>query len=168
VLDEEHAISFLDLIELNIGGKLRDAGVPLQYLRRVYKQLEHDFGDHPFCTREIYVGRKKIFTRGLNDEEASSVIEAITSQSYFEKIISPFLQRIDYDEATSQAVRWHIANMVVIDPKIRFGKPTVEGTGISTDVLCKSFYANNEDAERVASWFGVESRHVLAAVEFQG
>ena len=34
IYDDEYAISFLDLIELNIGGKLRDANVPLSYLAR--------------------------------------------------------------------------------------------------------------------------------------
>src|SRR5262245_47910037 len=56
VLHEEYAISFLDLIELKIGGTIREMGVSLPYLRKVYKELENDFGEHPFCIREIYVG----------------------------------------------------------------------------------------------------------------
>jgi uncharacterized protein (DUF433 family) len=167
VIEEEYAISFLDLIELNVGGKLRDANVPLQYLRKVYNYLRQEYGDHPFCRRAIYIGDKKIFTSGLNEEESSSVIEAITNQSYFEKIILPFLRRIDYDLDTEQAIRWHIANMVVIDPKIRFGKPVVEEVGIATSVLRDSYFANDEDASFVAKWFGIRERHVMAAVDFE-
>ena len=167
IVEKAYAISFLDLIELNVAGKLREAGVPLQHLRKVYKQLREDFGDHPFSTREIYVRDKKVFTRGLSDDEATSLSEAITRQSYFDKIILPFLKKIDYDEATKFAARWRIAKMVVLDPKIRFGRPTVLGTGIATRVLHDSYYANDEDAERVADWFGVESKHVMAAVEFE-
>ena len=84
---------------------MRDANVPLPYLRRVYNQLRQEYGDHPFCRRAIYVGNRKIFTRGLNDAESNSVIEAITNQSYFERIILPFLERIDYDRSTQQAIR---------------------------------------------------------------
>jgi uncharacterized protein (DUF433 family) len=167
VLHEEYAISFLDLIELNIGGKLRDAGVSLPYLRKAYNQLQEDFGEHPFCTRAIYVGGKKIFTRGLSAKESSSVIEAITNQSYFDTIILPFLKRIEYDEKTNRAIRWHIANRVVIDPRIRLGKPVIEGVGIATSVLRSSYYANGEDADFVAKWFGVQASHVTAAVEFE-
>ena len=167
VVHEEYAISFLDLIELNIGGKLRESGVSMQYLRKVYRHLRGDFGEHPFCQREVYVGDKKIFTRGLNREEGSSVIEAMTRQAYFDKIILPFLQKIDYDDVTNLAARWRIADLIVVDPAIRFGKPIVDGVGIATSVLLKSYYANMEDAELVASWFGVEPRHVLAAVEFE-
>jgi uncharacterized protein (DUF433 family) len=167
IYDEEYAISFLDLIELNIGGKLRNANVPLPYVRKVYNQLRQDYGDHPFCKRAIYVGDKKIFTSGLNDDESNSMIESITKQSYFDKIILHFLRRIDYDQNTQQAIRWHIAKMVVIDPRIRFGNPVVEGTGIATAILRDSFFANDEDASFVANWFGVKEEHVMAAVEFE-
>jgi uncharacterized protein (DUF433 family) len=167
ILHEEYAISFLDLVELKIGGSLREMGVSLPYLRKVYNHLQTDFGDHPFCSREIYVGDKKIFTRGLNEEESRTVIEALTNQQYFETIILPFLKKIDYDDLTDQAIRWHIADLVVIDPTIRFGKPIVEETGIGTSVLRKAYYANGEDADLVARWFGIEARHVLAAVNFE-
>ena len=167
ILHEQYAISFLDLIELKIGGSLRGMGVSLPYLRKVYDHLQQEFGDHPFCKRQIYVGGKKIFTRGLNEKESNSVIETITNQGYFESIILPFLKKIDYDDLTELAIRWRIANLVVIDPAIRFGKPIVEETGIATHVLRQSFYANNEDADFVAGWFGIERRHVEAAVAFE-
>ena len=79
----------------------------------------------------------------------------------------PFLKKIDYDRNTQQAVRWHIADRIVIDPKIRFGKPVVEGTGIATSILRDSFFANDEDAAFVARWFGIEAEQVMAAVDFE-
>jgi uncharacterized protein (DUF433 family) len=167
VIHEEYAISFLDLIELKIGGSLREMGVSLPYLRKVYTQLENDFGDHPFCYREIFVGEKKIFTRGLDEKEGRSVLEALTNQRYFDSIILPFLRKIDYDDVTHRALRWHIADMIVVDPAIRFGKPIVEEVGISTAVLRNAYYANREDIAAVAGWFGVEERHVIAAVRFE-
>jgi len=167
VVHEEFAISFLDLIELFIGGKLRDAGISLPKLRRNYRELRKDFGDHPFSTRQVYVGGKQIFTRGLDDEDTGSVIDAVTRQHYFDRIILPFLERIDYDEATKMAARWRIADLVTIDPAIRFGRPVVGDTGITTSTLRRAFYPNGEDAAFVASWFGVEERHVIAAVDFE-
>ena len=168
VLHEDFAISFLDLIELFIGGKLRDAGISLPKLRRNYNELRRDFGDLPCCTRQIYVSEKQIFTRGLNDEDGKSVIEAITRQHYFEQIIRPFLEKIVYDDVTTRAARWNIAPFVMVDPAIRFGRPTVEGTGIATSTLSRAFHANWEDARYVASWFGVEENQVMAAVNFEG
>jgi uncharacterized protein (DUF433 family) len=167
VIHEEYAISFLDLIELKIGGSLREMGISLPYLRKAYNQLKKDYGDHPFCIRNIYIGGKQIFTRGLTEEEGSSVIEVLTRQSYFETIILPFLKRVEYDNETNRAIKWNIADMVVIDPGLRFGKPVVKETGIATSVLSKSFYANAEDADFVARWYKIEARHVMAAVNFE-
>ena len=167
VVDDEYVISFLDLIELYIGGKLRDAGISLPKLRRNYSELRRDFGDHPFCTRQIFVGGKQIFTRGLSDEDGGSVIEAISRQQYFDAIILPFLRRIEYDEVTKRAARWHIADLVVIDPEIRFGRPIVANTGITTSTLQRAYFANGEDAAFVAAWFSVEAEHVMAAVNFE-
>ena len=103
----------------------------------------------------------------MDERESRAVIEALTNQQYFETIILPFLRRIDYDEVTKRAARWHIAELVVIDPAIRFGRPIVEEVGISTSVLRLAYYANGEDAASVAKWFNVETRHVLAAVDFE-
>ena len=166
VLDQEFAISFLDLIELNIAGKLRER-VSLAILRKSYHHLRREFGDHPFCRRQVYVGGKQIFTTGLDDAESDGFLEAMTDQLYFETVIRPFLTRIDYDDATKQAARWNIADLVVVDPRFRFGKPVVEQTGISTTVLSRSYHANGADADRVAKWFAVEPRHVMAAVAFE-
>jgi uncharacterized protein (DUF433 family) len=163
----EHAISFLDLVELFIGGQLREMGVSLPYLRTAYTKLEDRFGQHPFCTREILVGGKEIFYRELDDLEAKRIIQAVTEQPYFETIILPFLKNIDYDDATMMASRWRIARDVVVDPRRRFGKPIVDEVGISTSVLWSSFYANGENDEAVAEWFGIERRHVMAAVSFE-
>ncbi len=167
VIHDEYVISFLDLIELNIGGKLRDAGISLPKLRQNYNELRRDFGDHPFCRRQIYVGGKQIFTRGLNDEDSGVVIEAISRQQYFEKIIMDFLKKIEYDNVTKMAARWNIADLVTVDPEIRFGRPIVGNTGITTSTLRRAYYANGEDANFVASWYYVEERHVMAAVDFE-
>lgn len=167
VLHEEYAISFLDLIELNIAGKLRDAKISLPYLRKSYSSLREKFGDHPFCRRQIYVGGRKIFTQGLNEEESAHFLESVSDQWYINTIMKPFLEKIVYDPSTKQASKWNIADLVVIDPRYRFGKPIVEEVGISTTTLSRSYYANGEDADMVAKWFGVASRHVTAAVEFE-
>ena len=95
------------------------------------------------------------------------MIEVLTSQRVFPDILLPFLKRIDYDEATAMAQRWCIAHLVVIDPAICLGKPIVDGIGIATAILSASYEANDHNAELVADWFRVNSKHVIAAVEFE-
>jgi uncharacterized protein (DUF433 family) len=167
VVAGEYAISFQDLIELFIGGRLREIGVPLPDIRKVYANLQNEFGAHPFSARQLSEGDITLFTRGLDDSERERTIKTLKDVDFFDRILRPFLESIEYDEATNRARRWRIAPKVVIDPTILFGKPLVEEVGIATSVLRASYYANEEDEEAVANWFGISENHVRAAVDFE-
>ena len=164
----DRAISFYDLIELFVAGQLRDRGVSLQSLRKVHKFLQVDLSTrHPFCRKEILTKNGQVFTLGLDEQGRSEMIEVLTRQRVFPDILLPFLNRIDYDEATAMAKRWCIASLVVIDPAICLGKPIVDEVGIATAILFASYEANDKNVELVADWFRVNAKHVIAAVEFE-
>ena len=164
----DRAISFYDLIELKVAGQLRDRGVALQSLRKVHKQLQADLRTgHPFCRKEVLTDGNRVFTLGLDAEIQAEMVEVLSHQKVFADILLPFLKRIDYDDATSLARRWCIADMIVIDPRINLGKPIVEDVGIATAVLAASYASNDRDAELVADWYKVHAKHVIAAVEFE-
>jgi uncharacterized protein (DUF433 family) len=164
----DRAISFHDLIELFVAGQLRERGVSLQTLRKVHSQLENEWGTrHPFCRHEVLTKHGQVFTRGLDDRGREEVVEVLTRQRAFPEILLPFLQRIDYDDATAMARRWCIANLVVIDPTICLGKPIVEGVGVATAILAAAYEANDQNAELVAEWYKVHPKHVIAAVDFE-
>jgi uncharacterized protein (DUF433 family) len=166
----DRAISFLDLIEVCIAGKLRAAEPPvsLQHIRKVHQKLSLDTGQkHPFCVRDIYHSGGKIFTRSMDDQSSNSVIEPLTNQRYIDLIIMPFLRKIEYDEVSTLAKLWHIAEGVVIDPARCFGKPIVERVGIATRVLASYYEANGRDVQRVADWYGIDAEHIELAVAFE-
>jgi uncharacterized protein (DUF433 family) len=165
----DRAVSFLDLIEVYIAGRLREADPPvsLQRIRKVHKTLSANAGTaHPFCEREIYHSGGQIFTRPLNDA-AGLIIEPLTNQAYINDVIMPFLEKIEYDHVTNLAKLWHISNGVIVDPSRCFGKPIVSDVGIATRVLAAAYEANGRDANRVADWFEIEPEHVIAAVSFE-
>ncbi len=167
---DDRAISFLDLIEVYIVGRLREAYPPvsLQHIRKAHKKLTEDTGkNHPFCEREIYHSSGKIFTRPL-DDTSGVVIEPLTSQSYINAVIMPFLEKIEYDHLTNLARLWHIAEGVVVDPARCFGKPIVGEVGMATRVLAAAYEANGRDENRVADWYEIQPNHILAAVRFEG
>lgn len=166
----DRAISFLDLIEVYIAGRLREADPPvsLQHIRKVHRKLALDSQQrHPFCTREIFHSGGKIFTRRLDDRDSDSVIEPLTDQSYINSVIMPFLEKIDYDHISNLAKLWRIAEGVVVDPSRCFGKPIVSAVGIATRVLASAYEANGRDARRVADWYEIDPIHVEAAVSFE-
>lgn len=167
-VDGDRAISFHDLIELFVAGQLRERGVALQSLRKVHERLQVDLDTrHPFCRREILTRHGQVFTLGLDEQGRSEMVEVLSRQRVFPDILLPFLNRIDYNEATAMAERWCIANLVVIDPAICLGKPIVEGVGIATGILAATYAANDRDADLVADWFRVHPKHVIAAVDFE-
>lgn len=166
----DRAISFLDLIEVAIAGKLRAAepAVSLQHIRKVHAKLSAETGEkHPFCTREIYHNRGRIFTKKLSDPTTDEIIEPLTDQLYLQAVIMPFLEKIEYDACTNLARLWRIAAGVVVDPTRCFGKPIVESRGIATRILASAYEANGRDVDRVARWYEVEPGDVDAAVAFE-
>ena len=162
------AISFLDLVELNIGGQLREKGLTLRFIRRIHAELQKEWNTkHPFCRKQFRTDGRRLFACDLDDNERGTVVDVDSRQQLFDTIVLPFLAKIDYDSATSVARKWYIAPSIVVDPTICFGKPIVEATRISTNVLATSYYANGQDAEMVARWFNVKEEQVLAAVSFE-
>jgi uncharacterized protein (DUF433 family) len=164
----DRAISFHDLIDLYVGGRLRDHGVSLQCLKKAHARLQRDLKTrHPFCKRGILLRLRETLVAELADRGEMEVAEGLDRQRVFSETMAAFFETIDYDEATEMAQRWRIANRVVIDPTISLGKPIVEGAGIVTAILAASYEANDHDAELVADWYKVHATHVLAAVDFE-
>jgi uncharacterized protein (DUF433 family) len=167
-VEGEYVLSFLDLIDVFVAGQLREHGVSLQTLRKVYKYLQAELKTpHPFSRKELLSDGKVVFMRGLDREGQEELTEVLTRQRVFPQILLPFLQRIDYDQVTILARRWRIADHVVIDPAICFGKPIIEQLGIPTAILAAAYRANDEDEELVGEWYNVSPKDVLVAVEFE-
>jgi uncharacterized protein (DUF433 family) len=167
-VDNFFAISFFDLIDVFVAGQLREHGVSLPTLRRVYSRLEHDLKTrHPFCRQELLTDGEQVFVRSLDRVGDEEIYEVLTKQKVFPKLILPFLRQIDYDRLTIMAARWRITDDVVVDPAICFGTPVVSEAGIPTYVLNAEYRANGKDAEVVAGWYGVRPAAVLAAVRFE-
>jgi uncharacterized protein (DUF433 family) len=163
----ETAISFLDLVDVYVAGQLREYGVSMQNVRRVYKSLAADLDvKHPFCHQRLLTDGKTVLTSGLDEQGREELIEVLSRQKVFPEIIQPFLHRIDYDRI-EMARRWRIADQVVVDPGLCFGKPVVEAAGMPTAILAAGYRANADDEDVVADWYNVASADVLAAVRFE-
>ncbi|TVS06969.1 MAG: hypothetical protein EA423_05055 [Phycisphaerales bacterium] len=159
------AVSFLDLVELFVVGRLRSEGVSLQTIRRVYTRLQDKLGhDHPFASQRLLTDGKEIFWE-VGDEFGDRRLEEIRSgQNAMPQILERFLKEIEYDSDVAR--RWRISPGVVLDPARSFGKPTVD-EGPSTHVLAAAFEANGHDTSLVADLYGVSPESVRTAVEFE-
>jgi uncharacterized protein (DUF433 family) len=167
-VDGDYAISFYDLVDVYVAGQLREHGVSLQHIRKVFKKMAVSLNTpHPFCRKELLTDGKKVFMENMPGSGSPQLTEALTGHGVFPELILPFLKRIDYDKVQLLASRWRIADLVVVDPTICFGRPVVEAVSIPTAILAAAYHANGRDAELVGEWYNVHPDYVLAAAAFE-
>ena len=167
-VDNSYAVSFLDMIDVLVAGQLREQGVSLRTVREAYNILKEDLSTHhPFCHQSLYVYKGKIFTQAAKKLEKKTLYEVLSGQHFIPNVMMPYVKRIDYSKKTKLAERWRIADGVVVDPRVSFGKPVVEETGTTTYVISRSYRANNRDEELVADLFEISPSAVIAAVSFE-
>lgn len=161
-------ISFLDLVEVLVAGKLRDRGVSLLAIRKAHLHLSTQLNtEHPFSHSELLTDGHAVFARTANEENDPQLVDLLRNQLAFDAILRPYLDRIEWDEGTHLARLWNIGKGVVIDPTIRFGKPIVLDCAMPTAVLAAAYQANRGDTNLVADWYGVNPNQVELAVSFE-
>jgi uncharacterized protein (DUF433 family) len=181
-----HAISFLDLTDLYVVGRLRELGVSFHTIRRAYEALRDRFGsDHPFSSRQLSTDGTAVFIRELadvcRDDSAGyragagkraprakrvSLENPVTRQRLF-STLDPYLDRLHFEGGASHATRWHIQKGIVIDPRRSFGKPVVEDCSVPTYILAAAFHANERDADLVARLYHCSPDAVRRADRFE-
>ncbi|MGH8889763.1 MAG: DUF433 domain-containing protein [Acidothermaceae bacterium] len=132
----------------------RDLRVPLAELRAFVAILREQFGvAYPLATKRPWTDGKKLVieaqtSSGLPDD--LWLYAPVSGQYLLLPAGLAFLDRVEFDDEV--AVRWRPAvdpaSTVVIDPDVRFGKPSV--SGISTEVLWECSldgYASDEIAD---------------------
>ena len=161
------ALSFLDLIDVLVAGKLREKGVSFQSLRRAYRNLQRKFGtEHAFCFRSMWTDGKTVFLEEMLQQGEAKLVDMEHRQLVLTRVLQPYLEEIEYDDKEI-ANRWNIYDGVVVDPALNFGSPTLEDAGISSYVVAASYAANGNDAEKVAAWYDIGPDVVRKAVEFE-
>lgn len=167
IFEGEPSLEFVDLVSALFIKAFRTQGVSLQHIRRVAIKAAAELDDpRPFCLRNFTTDGRRIF-RWVDDEEAArALVDVDTGQYVMRAVYEPLLRSIDYG-VTDAAQRWHPlgqGHLVVVDPGIRFGEPTVNG--VPTRVLYGPVQAGDSPAD-VARWFEVTEAEVLAACEFE-
>jgi len=162
------AISFAGLIDSLVVGKLREFGVSMQYLRKVHEQLLHEFDmPHPFCRKNLLTDGRRVWIELADVFGEWQLKEVLTQQHAFPSILRNSLQPIEYDSDTLLAKQWNVFDNVIVNPKIKYGKPVVKTAGIPTAILAAAYEANSQDEIAVANWYDITIDEVRAAVQFE-
>lgn len=171
---ETRTVSFLDLMELRFISVFRSQGVSMPTLRRAAENARLDWKvKHPLAlSSEHYVtDRKRIFARSAEETDDHQTWDMATGQHEMWDTIEQTIERgVMFDPNTYLARTWrpHPSEFpnVIVDPKIAFGRPIVEGTQVPTSVLFRQWKVER-GKERVARWFDVPVEAVSTAIEYE-
>ena len=156
----EDSLTFGDLVELMYVRGFREAGVPLDSLRRTAAKYRADWKeDYPFATEKFATDGKLLLL-----QEGQEWKDALTGQrTFFENLRR---QIIHVEHLASEWRPLGNDRAVVLNPDRSFGKPIEDESGAHTYVLAHAL-AGGETLESIAWWYGTSATAVNDAVEFE-
>lgn len=164
-------VSFHDLLEARFVRAFRSLGISLQAIRIAAANAREILDSrYPFASRKFRTDGKTIFAEAMNASGELDLLDLGQRQYVFTKVVERSLYAgIEFD-ANERALRWFPmdrSKSVVLDPNFAFGKPTITGTSLRTDVLYDAWIAESKDKRRVARLYEVSIKNVEAAVHFE-
>ena len=163
-------LSFLNLIEAYVLGAMRrEYGVKMPRVRTALSFVEKELGvDRPLATQKFQTDGIDLFV-----EHAGFLITASRGgQIASPELLKARLQRIEFDRAGIASRLYPLARttpdasqprLVVIDPLIAYGRPSIAGRGVATAVVAERFYAG-EDPESLARDYGCSPAQIIEAI----
>lgn len=159
-------LSFINLVEVHVLHAIRHVhGVKLRKVRYALDYVGQQFSSqHPLVTEQFQTDGIDLFVEKLGTLIIASQGGQIALRSAFES----HLNRIEHDAKGIAARLFPFTRlshadqpkMIVIDPRISFGRPIIAGSGVPTSVILERYLAG-EAMEHLAK----DYRRLLAEIE---
>lgn len=169
--ERETYASFLDLMDLVFVREFLIRGFKLPTLRKALDEAREYLGT-PHFARSIFFtsGSRKIFLELPKDGIMIALLSG--GQSVMPDIIESLSDRLEFEDITELgfASKWYPKGMnglIVIDPEVSFGRPTIIGTGIPTNNIFDLYLGEGQKIEPVSNWFKIPANQIQAAVQFE-
>ena len=145
----EPRLSFVNLVEAHVLDALRrQHSISLQKVRSTLNFLAKHFpSPHPLADQQFETDGLDLFVKKYGE-----LINASRhGQIEMERMIRMFLQRVERDERGvasrlypfTRSLPHESPRLVVIDPRVSFGRPVLAGTSIPTGVIAERFKAGD-------------------------
>lgn len=167
--DSQSFISFIGLTEAHVLSSMRSThGIPLQRIRRAVDHLKRRFkSEHPLVEFEFQTDGLDLFI----DEVGSLTNVSRYGQTGMRDVLKLYLSRIERDNAGipirlypfTQSKIEGDPRIIVIDPAVSFGRPTIRRTGITTTAVTERFKAG-ESIISLAEDFDRAPEEIEAAI----
>ncbi len=168
-------LSFTNLIEAHVLDALRyQHKVPLENIRRAVSYLRKDSGSaHPLAHRYFLLKGVDLLV-----EEGDLIVNATKQgQLTLKGIIEAYLKRVNRDPQGSARSLYPYLHrhpkdldnepkVVLIDPRISFGKPILVGVGVPTAVVANR-RAAGESVVELAQDYGCEASEIEKAIQYE-
>ena len=163
-------LSYLQLVEVAVVARFRQLGVPLENIRKARSYLattlneEYPFAVYAFKTEGVHL------LLDFANVEQDDALRLIVADRYGQLGWAPLLEDrlLEFDYEDNLALKWHVggrSSLVLIDPRIAFGAPTVQG--LPTWVI-KGRHIAGESMADIMDDFGVDEAAVKDGLKFEG
>jgi uncharacterized protein (DUF433 family) len=152
-------LSFENLIEAHVLDAIRRVyGIQLPKVRSAISYLKKEFGSkRPLIEQKMETNGKDLFVRHFGQLVGASQ----GGQLAIPELVEAYLRRIDWDEQGfasrlfpfTRKRRLDEPKVVVIDPRISFGRPVLVGTGVRTAIVAERYKAG-ESIQELAEDYG--------------
>jgi uncharacterized protein (DUF433 family) len=164
-------LSYLQLIEVAFVATCRRAGVSLQTVRkaREYAQ-QHLNEEYPFAAYRWKTEGTNLLLELREVEKNADINKMIVGNKWGQTTWKPMIgQRFKQFEYENDLVMtwyvWGKTAPIVIDPRIAFGAPTVNG--LPTWVI-KGRWVAGENKDEIKADFNIEGKYIEYALKFEG
>ncbi len=165
-------VTWGEFVELGYLREYRNRGVPLQRLRSVIDELRRVFATpYPLATAHpCVVGKELVLeVQERNDLPAAiAIVIRLGQHILLADDANRFVRKVDFeppvDGEGQRLRRAGPTSPVVIDPRVRFGRPCVQG--VATERLWELFDAG-ETVEEIAARYDLGSELIRAALTYQ-
>ena len=164
-------LSWMQLIETAFVSTFRRNGVSLASLRRSYEYLSKVFEtEYPFAQLRLLTDGAHVLKalEQANELAPGLIITDQAGQVVWHEMIMRRLHEFDYEDGL--ALVWHPRGRdapIVMDPRIAFGAPIAEESGVPTWVFRERVEAG-ESVGEIADDFGAAPAEIEAVLEFEG
>lgn len=162
-------LSFVNLIEAHVlDAARREFHVALPKVRLAISYLRKRFNSsHPLAEQKIETDGRDLFIRSCG----KLITASSGGQLAMPELIDSYLRRIEWDEQGLASRLYPFTRtstlqqpkVVVIDPRVSFGRPVLAGTGIRTTIVAERYKAG-ESVEDLAKDYARERLDIEEAI----
>ena len=161
--------SFLDLIDVLFVTPFLARGLRLRQLRAALDEAGHLLGVDHYASRDFFTDGHGVFLRTRTYGDAMLRLLSDGQWTAAADIVH-IAASIEFDAGSGAAERWYPCGMdglVVIDPCLIGGRPSVDGRAVPTAEVHAAFVDDGRSVAAACTRLGLDAGEVEAAVLFE-